>query len=312
MSDTSSDTGFVHDKAAVSKKKSTSLKPYSWSVRPNQTKLSLLEFLQLQLEDKGFSRRKVKGFIDAGYCFVQGKCERYGKRMLAVNDRIQLQVVTRAPQPLSVLYEDELIVVINKPPGITCDERLEKSMARDEKRTYLVHRLDKDTTGVVILAKTTAARDALMTQFSEQAVLKRYYALVHASMKPSGVIENFLGPIERAEGKVVWGKVPHGAWAYTEWQCKVQNKKASFVLLLPKTGKTHQLRVHLAGIGHPILGDRVYGTAGTSLYPRQLLHAYQVQFVHPGTGVALLVQAPLPSDFLEVGQTLFGKTLCAF
>lgn len=281
-----------------------------WKVSVREDKKSLIEFLQDHLIDKAFSRRKIKGFIDAGYCFVQGKCERFSSAAVRSGWQISLSVPEVSRQSLTILYEDEAIVVINKPDSTTCDERLEKALLEMGKRVHLVHRLDKDTSGVLLLAKTVPIRDLLMKQFQERTVKKRYAAIVEGKIGKTGVIENYLGPIARYQGAVKWGEVKSGHYAYTKWICHKQIADYSFVELQPETGKTHQLRVHLSGIGHPILGDHLYGSVHAAKVCRYMLHAYELGICHPITQKELVFQAPLPKDMIEIGHSLFRQKLC--
>lgn len=277
-----------------------------WKVQPNDNQKSLLEFLQDHLKDKSFSRRKVKGFIDAGYCFIQGKCERFSKTIVHTASHIWLRVPENMRAPLSIIYEDEAIIVLNKPDSTTCDERLEKALSG----AHLVHRLDKDTTGVLVVAKSIAIRDELMEQFQKRSVKKKYAAIVEGKIAHRGSVENSLGPIARAGGRVKWGEVQNGRYAYTKWICSVQTAHYSFVTLMPETGKTHQLRVHLAGLGHPIIGDDLYGSRHAEKVPRYLLHAFELTFTHPVTHKIVSFQAPLPHDILEAGHSFFRRKLC--
>jgi 23S rRNA pseudouridine1911/1915/1917 synthase len=273
---------------------------YEWRVQASENQLPLLDFLQERLKDKPFSKRKIKGWIDAGYCSIQGRIERFSRTKVRSGNVVSVTVLEVTKNPIIILYEDEAILVIDKPAKITCDERLEKTV-----KALLVHRLDKDTTGVLLLAKTKALRDTLMAQFEERNVQKQYIALVDGAMPQKGTIDTPLGPISRAAGRVMWGVVHAGGHhAKTDWICKKSNKRASIVELMPHTGRTHQLRVHLASIGHPIIGDSVYGKP-TTVASRQMLHAEKLTFLHPVTGVPLEIVAPMPRDMREaIGRCL--------
>lgn len=281
-----------------------------WKVSAREDQKSLIEFLQEHLADKSFSRRKIKGFIDAGYCFIQGRSERFSSCKVRAGSQISLSIPEVSRKELTLLYEDDALIVINKPDSTTCDARLEKALLDMGKHVHLVHRLDKDTTGVLLVAKTVPIRDALMQQFQERTVKKHYVAIVEGKIAKTGVVENYLGPIARYEGAVKWGEVKNGHYAYTKWVCVKQTSEYSFVELMPETGKTHQLRVHLAGIGHPIVGDHLYGSKHAVHVSRCMLHAFRLGFCHPNTKENVSFQAPLPKDMIDAGHTLLRQKLC--
>jgi 23S rRNA pseudouridine1911/1915/1917 synthase len=267
---------------------------FEWRVSPSEQGIALLDFLQERFKDKPYSKRKIKGWVDAGYCQVQGRIERFSRSRLRAGSVVSVCVTTQTKVPISTLYEDDVLLVINKPAKITCDERLEKTL-----KALLVHRLDKDTTGVLLLAKTAQIRDLLMKQFEERAVHKEYLAIVEGTMAPSGTIDKALGPISRIAGQVKWGVMPAGGHhAKTDWVAKKNFKKSTLVQLIPHTGRTHQLRVHLASIGHSIIGDKVYGKPNQKIL-RQLLHAEKLTFLHPVTSAPIQIVAPLPQDMVE-------------
>jgi 23S rRNA pseudouridine1911/1915/1917 synthase len=162
-----------------------------------------------------------------------------------------------------------------------------------------VHRLDRDTSGVVLVARTPAALESLARQFRERQVEKRYLALVRGSLAASGTIDRPIGrhPRERKRMSV---RSRRGRPAVTHWTVLERFPGLTLVRLMPETGRTHQLRVHLAAAGHPIVGDRVYGgrpgAGGTVRFPRQALHAEEIRFVHPVHGGAMAVRSPVPAD----------------
>lgn len=289
-----------------------------WVVSAGEQNKTLLEFLHSSLQEKNFSLRKVKGFIDAGYCFVNGKPERFYRSKVTVKSKISLTIpeTTVRKKNLDILLEDDTIIVFNKPAGISCDERLLASLAKDGKTVYLAHRLDKETTGILLCAKTEKDCQALMEQFRQRTIHKRYLAIVDNRIEQDdGVIENNLGRIGTHEGHVKWGVVEQGGVpARTDWSCKKRTKCASLVELRPQTGRTHQLRVHMASINHPIIGDFYYSDRFNYSYAavRQLLHAAFLSFVHPKTGRKIQVRAPLPEDMATAVRSIFGEDACDF
>lgn len=282
---------------------------YEWKSTPEEAKLSLLAFLQKRLSGKDYSMRKIKGWIDAGYCFVKGRQERFSRTPVGANSKVELRVPIQEKRAIAFLHEDEALLVLDKPAGISCDERLEEQLASLKKPALLVHRLDKETTGVLLCAKSQAIKDYFITEFRDHAVQKRYVAIVDGSFKEeSGAIENYIGPVSRAEGRVKWGKVEQGGhYAETLWRVLKKAKSATLVELEPKTGRTHQLRVHMSQMGHSILGDHTYAKGYRCSYraPRVMLHAESLSFVHPLTKKPVTFSSPLPDDFTACLKELF-------
>ena len=272
---------------------------YEWIAQSSET---LLSFIQAKLQDKTLSLRKIKGWIDAGYCFVGGRQERFSRFQVAPGQKITLRVPeARAQKPVELLFEDEAILIISKPSGITCDARLEK-------KALLVHRLDKETSGLLLLAKNAKVKEYFIKEFKKHAVQKQYVAICDGAVRePSGTIKNYLGPIERYQGHVKWGVVAKdGHFAHTEWKVLKKAKQATLLQLMPVTGKTHQLRIHTSGMHHPILGDNTYGKSFRCSYraPRILLHAIHLSFTHPA-GNKMEISCPLPDDFEACLKELF-------
>ncbi len=222
--------------------------------------------------------------------------------------------------PLDILYEDEHILAVNKPVGMVVHPApghwsgtfvnallahcKDVAAGEDPLRPGIVHRLDKDTSGVLLAAKTVAAHQKLIEMFSLQKMEKLYLAICQG--RPvSRVIDIPIGrhPVHRKEMTVL----PDGRKAVTEIQLAASNDKISLVLVKPKTGRTHQIRVHLKHIGCPVVGDALYGKK--DLHARQLLHAYQLAFEHPITKVEMRLAAPIPDDMKEWIQKLPLKSL---
>ena len=225
---------------------------------------------------------------------------------------------------LDVLFEDEEIVVINKVPGMvvhpgsgTGDDTLAHGLLHhcgsalaevgSPERPGIVHRLDKDTSGVLVAAKTPRAYQGLVELFSGRKVGKEYVAIVAgAPAGERGVIETPIGrhPVHRHRMAVV----ANGRPARSEWKV-VERFEMSFSLLAVQilTGRTHQIRVHLGSVGHPLAGDPTYGfkpTGRAPLFPRVMLHARHLAFVHPVSGAAMRFEAALPLDMAGVVEAL--------
>jgi 23S rRNA pseudouridine1911/1915/1917 synthase len=221
--------------------------------------------------------------------------------------------------PLSILYEDEHLVAVDKPPGMVVhpgantggDTLVHALLAHCRgglsgvggvERPGIVHRLDKETSGVVVAAKTDAAHRALAAQFAGRTVRKEYLALVAGAPElAAGEIRRPIGrhPRQRHRMAVVAG--PGGRAAHTDWAVEERFGGAAALLrCVLHTGRTHQIRVHLRSLGHPLLGDAAYGwkaAAGLPRPPRVMLHAERLALDHPATGRRLELRAPAPEDF---------------
>ena len=290
---------------------------YDWKVTPQEEGKTLLAFLKARLDDKTLSARKIKSLIDAGFCSINEKRERFANRPVVAKTCISLlipdieakQTVTFSKE--RILFDDDAIFIYDKPANITCDEKGILSLFKKESlKLKLVHRLDKDTTGVLLCAKSEKAHQLLLEQFRKREVLKEYLAIVDGVLAQNhATIENYLAPLSRTPGQVRWGQVQKGGfYAETQWTCIKRAKNASLVGLFPQTGRTHQLRVHMSQIGHPIIGDRQYGKKFQCSYEalRQLLHAQKLLFCHPLIQKRLEVSAPLPQDMKDAIQNIFG------
>jgi len=267
------------------------------------------------------TRSQVKRLIDAGRVWLD---DAQGKAASAVRAGARVDVglappepsgVEPEPLPLAVLYEDEDLLAIDKPPGMVVHPApgarrgtLVAALVHrfggapgpgHPERPGIVHRLDRDTSGVLLVARTLAALEHLARQFRERTVEKRYLALVRGVVKgKEGTIERPIGrhPRERKRMSV---RSRRGRSAITHWRVLERLPGATLVALRPETGRTHQLRVHLAAMGHPIVGDRIYGARRREsllVFPRQALHAEAIGFRHPRTGRPLVIRSPLPSD----------------
>lgn len=264
----------------------------------------LIQFLQGL--HPALSARKIKRAIEEGACRVNGKIETIASRPLHPMDRVEFHIPTSLFTPVfakdQILHEDNNLIAYNKQAGLTCEEK-------NFTPYHLIHRLDKDTSGVLLLAQTEEVRKAMIELFREKRVKKSYLAIVAGHpTKAKGRIANFLAKVGTVGGQVVWGSVSpeKGEEAETLWSIVCEGKEASLILCHPITGRTHQLRVHLSEMGHPILGDLVYGrkTAHPYFAPRTLLHAEQIACPHPLTGRPYEAVAPLPPDFQQALKDL--------
>lgn len=294
-----------------------------WVVGASESGLKLQQFLRKQLSNE-ISARQIKHAIDKGCCQVNGRIERFGSCLVGTGDRISFDIPEElySPQlkiaampiddPARCLYEDKDLFVYNKAAGISSDDKnllIIISKQSSSPFAELVHRLDRDTTGVLIFAKNRPAAEAMLSLFKQRKVKKTYLALVDGILKsPSGVVENYLGKLSSYQGQTLWGEVPKekGVPARTSWEVKNTGKEASFVVCYPETGRTHQIRVHMSGLGHPILGDVQYGRTFRCRYRpgRLMLHAVEVTFEHPVIKKMITIAAPLPDDFAEALEAI--------
>jgi 23S rRNA pseudouridine1911/1915/1917 synthase len=269
--------------------------------------------------------------IAEGLVRVGGHRKKPGYR-LQEGDCISVRIPAPAPPskhlpepiPLDVLYEDERIVVVNKPAGLvvhpapghaggTLVNALlhrcpDLSGIGGELRPGIVHRLDKDTSGVLVVAKDAAAQEGLSAQFKNRSVKKTYLALVWGSFpERAGVIDLPVGRHPTARKKMST-RSRRGRSAETRWEVVERFCQSTLLQVRIFTGRTHQIRVHLSSVGRPVLGDPVYGKKSASggrakvadrlgKIGRQMLHAWRLGIRHPSTGEEMTFEAPLPEDF---------------
>lgn len=275
-----------------------------------------------------FSRSRVSALIHEGAMSIDGQTEDKPSRRLESGNRIVLSVpevrtVEIIPQniPLDILYQDRDIVIVNKPCGMVVhpaagneDRTLVNALMYHvhdlsgiggEMRPGIVHRLDKDTSGLILIAKNDQAHAAMSEQFKNRSMEKHYRAVAFGHFKEeSGLIDAPIArhPIDRKKMAVV----PGGKPSQTEWTVIESLKNATYLDVHLLTGRTHQIRVHMHSVGHPLLGDCVYApNQKLSVHiPRLMLHAYSLAFTHPATGERMEIVAPLPEKFTAVLEKL--------
>jgi len=287
-----------------------------WIATTEEAGLKLLTFLSQRFEGK-YSSRFLKKLIENNACQINGRTERFASTQVGNGDHIVLHLedaLTPSAKRFEadrILFEDDALIVYNKPAGINCDEKGILALWEDVlPGLRLVHRLDRNTTGALLLAKHDRAFEELVKQFKALQVEKSYLAIVDGKLEqPKGKIENYLGKKKAFAGQTLWGSVKsaRGLYACTDWVRETSGKDATLVSCCPKTGRTHQIRVHMAELGHPILGDFQYGKQFLCTYraPRLLLHSEKISFQHPVTGEKVDISAPLPDDFKHAKQMLF-------
>ncbi len=267
------------------------------------------------------SRTQVQKLIAAGYIRVNGHVVKAGLGLKA-GDRLTISLPPPAPStlapeaiPLKIIYEDSYILVIDKPAGLTVHpapghpgHTLANAVVAhlpdlpengDWQRPGLVHRLDKDTSGVMVVAKNNAAQLNLAGQFKDRSVAKQYLVLVKGHLTPEeGIIEAPIGRDRRHRQRMAVVAEEKGRAARTEYTVREYIGGYTLLEVRPETGRTHQIRVHLAAIGYPVVGDAVYGVKAPFL-ARQFVHAARLGFKHPATGDYMEFTAELPPDLAQ-------------
>lgn len=272
-----------------------------------------------------FSRSYLQRLIEQGHILVNGQRTKAGHR-LDGGDTITVGLPAlpirplAEPIPLVIIHEDEDILVIDKPAGLTVhpapghpDHTLVNAvlyhvpalaMSDDPLRPGIVHRLDKDTSGLIIIAKSDRARAQVASQFKRRTVSKRYLVLTQGRLSPEqGIIEAPIGRDPRSRRKMTI--VEDGKQATTRYQVREYLGDYTLVEVTPVTGRTHQIRVHLSAIGCPVAGDPVYG-AKPGRFERQFIHAYGLGFRLPSTGEFREFVSPLPLDLRQALERLRG------
>jgi len=285
------------------------------------------------LEGVGPSRAEIVRRLRAGGATLAGRPGKASRRVSA-GEVVRLEPgfldppdsddrppPPRPDLPISVLHADEHLIVVDKAagrvvhpaPGHADDSLVNALLARfpdlassfDGQRPGIVHRLDRDTTGVMVVARTAGAAEQLQAQFKDHRAQKVYLALARGAVAPPfGVID---APLARDPGRRQrMAVVASGRAARTIYRVHAGDGRASLLLVSPVTGRTHQIRVHLRSIGHPVVGDAVYGRSDPRI-DRPALHAWRLALVHPGTGERVEYVAPVPDDFRAALEALgFG------
>ena len=310
--------------------------PLNLIVSPEDSGQRLDQYLAAQISE--VSRARLQQLIEKGEVLVNGTAAKASLRLKG-DEQITITGPPQAPPlraiaeeiPLDIVYEDEDLAVINKPAGMmvhagagaTDDARnrgtlvnallhhLESlSGAAGELRPGIVHRLDKETSGLIVVAKNDEAHRKLSAQFAAREVKKKYVALVHGWVKKdSGTITQSISrdPVRRTR---MTTRLEGGRAAVTHYRVvrRLDTKFGKFTLLDVKidTGRTHQIRVHVAAMGHPVVGDTMYGAPRQARgknavigLPRNFLHAAELEFRHPQTGVVIALKSELPEELGE-------------
>ena len=298
--------------------------PIEFVVTDNDAKLRLDQFLAKRFPE--YSRSRLQQLIRSGFVRLNEQTTR-PRHIVRRGDKIDLREpplekidVRPEPIPLEILFEDDDLIVINKPAGLTVhpgagqrEHTLVNALLSHcatlsgiggKERPGIVHRLDKETSGCLVVAKNDIAHRELSKQFAARTVEKIYLALVAGKLrKAAGVIEEKIGrhPVHRQRMRVTSLR---GRTAKTEYRVIRSSEQASLIECQLHSGRTHQIRVHLHHLGHAVLGDKVYAPRFAENFRRQMLHAWKLGFHHPHTGECKLFEAPLPADFTEAIRAL--------
>ena len=274
-------------------------------------------------EDTGLSRSALQGLVTEGHVLCNGRAPAKSLKLKA-GDIILLEIpdakpIEAVPQeiPLDIVYEDAHLLVVNKPKGMVvhpapgnpdgtmvnallwhCAGRL--SGIGGAIRPGIVHRIDKDTSGLLVVAKTDAAHQALTEQMSVHSIHRVYHAVVYGNLKEdTGFVEAPIGRDPKDRKKMAVTQ-QNSKYAYTGWQVLERFGNFTYIACKLKTGRTHQIRVHMASIGHPLAGDAVYGPKNCiRSLNGQCLHAKELGFVHPATGEWMQFDSSLPDWFQD-------------
>ena len=293
------------------------MEQYEFKVDTVSSRERLDVFLSAQQAE--ISRSRLKKLIVDGQVTVNGMVRPVGYK-IREGDQVTVKVPASVPLdtiaepiPLNIIYEDEYLLALDKPAGIVVHPApghytgtlvnallhhcKDLSGIGGVERPGIVHRLDKDTSGLVMVAKTESAHKSLAAQFKNREILKEYLAIVKGDVKKDkGLIHATIGR-HKVHRKKMDTRALNGREASTEYQVVYRCKNWSYLELWPKTGRTHQIRVHLASIHHPIIGDQLYGGKSADLkMPRHALHAHRLELKHPFTRLDLSFHASLPLD----------------
>ena len=306
------------------------MKNLQWIATKEDEGIRLDAFLS---QKSGETRSRIQNLIKDGCAAVNGGAPKKAGQPVSAGDAIALDIPDPAPleavpveMDVPIVYEDEDIVVVNKPRNLVthpaaghaqdtlvnallfaCDDL---SGIGGKLRPGIVHRLDKDTSGLILIAKNDRAHAHLSEQFKQRTMEKHYRAVAAGSFsEPAGLIDVPIArhPTDRQKMAIV----PDGKPSRTEWHVLEPLCGATHLDVHLLTGRTHQIRVHMQSIGHPLLGDRIYAPhLKTAVHiPRLMLHAYSLSFTHPSTGERMTFTAPLPPAYEQILKKLASASM---
>ncbi len=302
------------------------MEQFTYQIGPGEDEERLDKWISAALPE--LSRSYIQKCIKSDSVLVNGSPQKAGYR-LRVDDEIVFSIPEAAepsiePEaiPLDILYEDADLLVVNKPKGMVVHPapghysgtlvnavlyhcRGQLSGINGVLRPGIVHRIDRDTTGSLIVCKNDRAHNAVAAQLKEHSITRRYRAIVHGVIQTeNGVVDTSIGRDPRDRKRMAAG-VAHGKPAVTHYTVLERFREYTYIECRLETGRTHQIRVHMASIGHPVLGDEVYSHRNTPYrLEGQTLHAMVIGFVHPTTNAYMEVTAPLPDYFEKLLRIL--------
>lgn len=286
----------------------------------DKRRLDLLLTDHASRNNLGLSRTNIQKLILQGRVLLNSSAVTKPNHKVKTGEEVRVLLPDEEPSrieaeqiPLEVIYEDDTIAVINKQPGLVVHpapgnrehtlvnallNRFKHLSDINKNRPGIVHRLDKETSGLLVIAKNNDSHLKLTHQFAQHSIQRKYIAIVMGRTEfDEDVIELPIGrhPLKRKSMAVSFTE--NSKYAKTHYRTLKRGRDFSLLELRPFTGRTHQLRVHLASLGHPILGDTKYGKAG--IFARLALHAQEIGFLHPATGELVNFSSPLPSEFRD-------------
>jgi len=273
-----------------------------------------------------YSRSRLRAWIDRGQATLDGRLvpptrKVRGGEQVIVNAEVEPHAAAYSPQAiaLAVVHEDDALIVVDKPAGLVVhpgsgnwEGTLLNALLHHAPqlsgvpRAGIVHRLDKDTSGLLVVAKTLPAQTALVRQLAARTVTREYLALAAGDIARPGTIDAPIGRHPRR--RTTMAVIATGRPARTHYDVAERFGIATLLRCRLETGRTHQIRVHLASIGHPLVGDPAYGRKPPVAFGRQALHAVRLGLIHPVTGTACVWESPLPGDFAQLLDQLRTQT----
>lgn len=275
---------------------------YKFSVKEPSAKLA--SFLKEALDSK-FSLKSIKKAIEKGSCRVNKRIINYSNHLLKKGDVIEIAIAPTEVKKIEIVYEDDYFMIVNKPAGIISEEKEFKNFFTFP--IFFVHRLDKETTGLLIIAKNHEIKKLFENFFRERKIVKKYLAICDGLLnQDEGIIEVPLEAKRKGHNHTVITAGSAGVMSKTIFKKIQVGKTVSFLEFDIITGKTHQIRAHASYLGHPVLGDPLYLKKPLCTFiPNSLcLHAYFISFIHPITNKILAIYKAPPDSFMDTLQTL--------
>ncbi len=280
----------------------------TWKINKHDSGKKLLIFLREKLK---LSNKQIKKALDKGLLKLNGKIERFSSIRLKQNDTVQFladykkKLSKEVVKSFKIIYEDESLLSIDKPINfISTDDNIHNYF----KEEYtLVHRLDKDTSGVLLIAKNIKAKEKMKTLFSKKEIDKYYLAIVDGKVNfKEKKIETYLTKEKSIDGQTIYTTSNNGKYSLTYIETLETKQDYSLLLIKPVTGRTHQIRVHLKKIGHPVLGDFLYAKKFRyqGFVDRMMLHSFKMAFLNPFTEEDLEIKTDIPTIFFKYFENI--------